>query len=86
MSNDELSTNATTMLMADAERALALMALEDVRGNPEWARQTIAQAHRSYDDLIRRGERLILSSEQRIAFQSVMDRLRASLRFFGETV
>ena len=86
MSDDQLNANAAATLMADAERALALIAFEDVRGNPEWARQTIAQAHHSYDDLIRRGERLILSSEQRIAFQGVIDRLRASLRFFGETV
>ncbi|HEX4038063.1 MAG TPA: hypothetical protein VHX37_08395 [Acidobacteriaceae bacterium] len=86
VSSDNEQSMAVTALMADAERTLALTHFEDVRGNREIVRQTVAHARRNYDDLLRRGGRMAMSGEEREAFQSVVDRLRASLRFFGEMV
>jgi hypothetical protein len=84
--HEDRNRNAVINLLADAEHALALTHFEDVRGNREIVQQTIAQARRSYDDLTRRGRSLTLTDEERTSFQSVLDRLRAVLRFFGEAV
>jgi hypothetical protein len=86
MSGSHVHVNAVSMLIADARRTLALTEFEDTRGNRDHVRQTIAEVHGIYDGLLRRAVSTAMSSEERAAFQSVMDRLRASLRFFGEAV
>jgi len=78
--------SAVSVLLRDAEQALALMHFEDVRGNREIVKQTVGRARRSYDDLLRRSRSMTMSDEESTTFQGSMDRLRAALRFFGEAV
>lgn len=86
MLQDERNRSAIRTLLIDAEHALALTHFEDVRGNQEIVRQTIARARISYDDLLRRRSALTLSVEECASLQDLLDRLRAALRFFGEAV
>lgn len=86
MSSVHIHVHPVSVLIADAERTLARTQLEDTRGDRDHVRQTIAEARGIYEGLIRRAAETAMSSEERAALQSVMDRLRASLRFFGEAV
>lgn len=78
--------SAVAALLADAEHALALTHLEDVRGNRDIVEQTVTRARRSYDDLLRRSRSMTMTDEERTTFQGLIDRLRAALRFFGKAV
>lgn len=86
MSLHNWNRSAVSVLLRDAEQALALMHFEDVRGNREIVKQTVGRARRSYDDLLRRSRSMTMSDEESTTFQGSMDRLRAALRFFGEAV
>lgn len=74
---------ATKALLADAERAVALTQVEASEGDT--ALEMIASARKNYIDLQRRSRPLIMSDGDLIAFQHQLDRLRACLRFFGES-
>lgn len=86
MQIENLNQMAVTALLADADRALALTELEDVRGSAAIVRETIAHARANYIDLMRRSRPLVLSGTQQAQLQQKLDRLRACLRFFGEVV
>ncbi|MGB9032323.1 MAG: hypothetical protein WCC27_19515 [Acidobacteriaceae bacterium] len=77
---------AVQHLLADADRALALTEFEDVRGSREIVGETIASARQSYIDLVRRHRTLSLTVDEQTAFQQILDRLRARLRFFGASI
>lgn len=46
----------------------------------------VAAARANYIDLVRRSNVLIMTNGDLIAFQRMLDHLRACLRFFGESV
>jgi hypothetical protein len=73
-------------LLADADRALALTDLQDVRGNREIVADAIACARQNYIDLVRRHRRLSFTNGEQTAIQQTLDHLRARLRFFGASV
>jgi hypothetical protein len=50
------------------------------------ALEMVASARKNYIDLQRRSRPLIMSDGDLITFQHLLDRLRACLRFFGESV
>jgi hypothetical protein len=83
MQTDEQDRMAVQELLGDAERALALAEGEDDHGNllPD----AVAKARENYIDLVRRSRRLTMRGEEQVTFQRALDRLRAFLRFFGET-
>jgi len=86
MLEDERNRTAVQGLLADADRALALTELDDVRGNREIVGDAIANARQNYIDLVRRHRRLSLSDGEQTAIQQTLDCLRARLRFFGASV
>lgn len=43
-------------------------------------------AHKDYTDLVKRSAPLIMLHGEQVAFLKTLDRLRAKLRFFGESV
>ncbi len=83
---DEWNRNAVTRLLADAERALALVSIEDVRGSREIARSTLARAGQSYHHLLRRSRPLTMTGGQNAALHNTLAHLQAVLRFFGQPV
>jgi hypothetical protein len=83
---DDWNKRAVEVLLKDADGALALTELEDVPGNEEIVQSAIANAHRNYIDLVRRGRPLIMTDGDLITFQRTLDRVRARLRFFGQSV
>ncbi|MGD0369826.1 MAG: hypothetical protein ABSA94_20425 [Acidobacteriaceae bacterium] len=84
--DDDPNRIAVQGLLADADRALALTDLQDVRGNREIFGDAIASARQNYIDLVRRHRRLTLSDGEQTALQQALHRLRARLRFFGASV
>jgi hypothetical protein len=81
---DNLNQNATEDLLADADRAVALTRVQDLR---EAARlEMVADTRKNYIELQRRSRPLIMSDTDVISFQRSLDRLRACLRFFNVTV
>lgn len=86
MQTNELNQMAVQALLADADHALALTELEDVRGNATIVKETIARARSNYIDLVRRSRPLQFTPAEQALFQQKLDRLRACLRFFGERV
>jgi hypothetical protein len=86
MLEDERNRSAVQGLLADADRALALTELDDVRGSREIVGDTVANARQNYIDLVRRHRRLSLTDGEQTALQQTFDRLRARLRFFGASV
>jgi hypothetical protein len=83
---DEYNKQAVEVLLTDADLALALTELEDVRGNKEILENTIVSAYRNYIDLVRRSRPLIMSDGDLIAFQRKLDRLSGCLHLFGVSV
>ncbi len=84
--DEDRNRRAVQGLLADADRALALTDLEDVRGSREIVGDSIANARQSYIDLVRRRRRLSLTDGEQTAIQQILDRLRARLRFFGASI
>lgn len=84
MSTDASNRNAVEGLLADAERALALVNVQDVRGNREIVRDAIVHARQDYVDLVRRSRRMIMTDDEHVALLGVLDHLRAAFRFFHE--
>ena len=82
---DEWNRAAVKGLLADAERVLALTEFEDVRGNREIVEKSIAKCRKDYTDLVRRSKPLIMTDGEYETFQSILERLKARLRFFGES-
>jgi hypothetical protein len=80
---DDWNHTSVLALMADADRALALIVFDDTSSDRTAAQSTIDNLRKSYVDLIRRRGPLIMSEGELIAFQTKMDRMRACLRFFG---
>jgi hypothetical protein len=83
---DDWNQKAVEVLQADAHRALALTEFEDVKGNREILRDTVAIVHWEYINLVRRGLLLIMSDGDQAKLQGTLDCIRARLRFFGEKV
>ena len=83
---DDRNRNAVEGLLADAERTVALVNIDDLRGNREIVPNVIAHAQRDYVDLVRRSQSLIMTDNQRATFSDLLDRLREALRFFGESL
>jgi hypothetical protein len=83
---DDWNRSAVHGLLADAERVLALVNIDDIRGNRELVRDTITIARRNYVDLVRRGRPLMMTENEHTTFQAALDQLKAVLRFFGESV
>lgn len=81
---DDWNPSAVQRLLADAERALVLTELEDVRGNRGIVENTIVTARQNYFDLVRRSRPLIMSHSEEVTFQEKLDQLKARLHFFGE--
>jgi hypothetical protein len=77
---------AVEILMADADRTLALTNFDDSTGDRGAAQKTIASVHKSYIELRRRSGPLTMSESDQIAFLTKMDQLRACLKFFGQIV
>ncbi|HUN83048.1 MAG TPA: hypothetical protein VMU48_01650 [Terracidiphilus sp.] len=84
MQIDDWNQMATKALLADAERAVALTQANTHESDA--APEMVANARKNYIDLQRRSRPLIMSDGDLIAFQHLLDRLRACLRFFGESV
>ncbi len=80
---DDWNRSAVQGLLADAERAVTLTELEDVRENREILEKTIATARQNYIDLVRRSRPLIMSHSEQLTFQEKLNQLQARLRFFG---
>ena len=83
---DELNRRAVECLLADAERAMALVNVEDIRGNRELIADTMVIVRRNYVDLVRRSRPLRMSEEHQACFHAALDYLRAALQFYGESV
>jgi hypothetical protein len=83
---DDWNRKATQALLADADRALELTEAECSGRGLKIQPDTIANAQKNYIDLVRRGRPLIMTDGDQITFQRKLDRLRASLRFFGVSV
>jgi hypothetical protein len=81
---DNWNQTAVKVLLADAQSALALTQAEEIRGAV--AVEVVAAARANYIDLVRRSNVLIMTNGDLIAFQRMLDHLRACLRFFGESV
>lgn len=75
MQIDEWNRMAVRTLLADAGRALALLEVENVRGNREVVCQATANARRDYFDFVRRRRPLIMSDDDQVAFQKALDHL-----------
>jgi hypothetical protein len=73
-------------LLADAERTLALVQVEDIGQATGIAPDAIVKAYQNYIDLQRRRRSATMTNGDLIAFERTLDRLRACLRFFGESV
>ena len=86
MKSDDWNQMAIQGLLADAERALALTEVDDVRGNRQIVRDAITSAHQIYIDLVRRSRRLILGDGEQVTLQDMLDSLRAKLHFFGVSI
>jgi hypothetical protein len=81
---ENLNQNATEDLLADADRAVALTRVKDLR---EAARlEMVADTRKNYIELQRRSRPLIMSDTDVISLQRSLDCLRACLRFFNVTV
>ena len=83
---DEWNRAAVKGLLADAKRVLALTEFQDVRGNREIVENTIANARQNYIDLMRRSRPLIMTDGEYETFQSILERLKARFRFFGDAL
>ena len=83
---DDWNRSGVKGLLADAERILALVNIEDVRGNRELVRDAITIARRDYVDLVRRSRTLTMTEGEYASFQTALDHLKAVLRFFAESV
>ena len=81
---DEQNQKATEVLLADANRAVALTRVPDLRESQRM--EMVADARKNYLDLQKRSRPLIMSDGDLISFQRTLDRLRACLRFFHVTV
>ncbi len=77
---------AVRSLLSDADRILALTDLEDVRGSREIVNDAITNARKNYLELERRRKPLILTDEEETRFQSILGRLLARIKFFGESI
>jgi hypothetical protein len=86
MQIDQWNHAAAQALLADADRTMALTHFDDATADQGVAQKTIATVHKNYSDLLRRSVPLIMSDADQIKFQRKMDRLRACLKFFGESV
>jgi hypothetical protein len=80
---DELNRLAVRAILTDATYAVGLTKLDDGRENRDVALETIARSQQNYVDLKRRRNRLKMTDEEDSLFETQMDYLRASLRFFG---
>ena len=84
MQVDNLNQNAMEALLADADRALALTRVQDLR---EAARLVmVADTRKNYIELQRRSRPLIMADTDVISLQRSLDCLRACLRFFNVAV
>jgi len=72
---DNWNQRAVRTLLADAGRPLALSEIENIRGNRENVMDTIANARKTYLDLLRRSGPLIMSDDDQFAFREALDRL-----------
>lgn len=81
---DDWNKKETQALLADADHAVALTRVPDLREAQRL--EMIANAHKNYIDLQKRSHPLIMSDGDLISFQRTLDRLRACLRFFNVTV
>jgi hypothetical protein len=86
MKLEDWNRTAVHGLLADAERALALTDLGDVRGNREIVQNTVANARQNYIDLIRRSRPIPMTDGESSMLRSALDGMKARLRFFGERV
>ena len=86
MQTDDQNKKAVTALLSDAERALALTEVEGIGGGPDIAPQMAATAYENYIALVRRSTPLIMTDSDLIVFHRKLDRLRACLYFFGESL
>lgn len=80
---DELNRRAVECLLADAERAMALVNIEDIRGSLGLVADTMRIVRRNYSDLVRRSQPLRMSEEEEACFDAALDYLRAALRLYG---
>ena len=75
---------AVKSLMDDAECALELIRLEDVRRDGAEGFTAIQEARLHHVNLGKRRPRLVLTEDEDHLFQDRMDHLQAALRFYGE--
>jgi hypothetical protein len=75
MQIDDWNRMAVRTLLADAGRTLALLEVENLRGNQEVVPEAMAHARRSYFNFVRRGRPLIMSTDDQVAFQRTLDHL-----------
>lgn len=76
---------AVKALLADGDRVLALAEVGDGRENKEILAVMMANARQNYIDVVRRSRPLIISHGEQGAFQEVLDRLSARIRFLDES-
>jgi hypothetical protein len=77
---DSWNRRAVRTLLADAGRTLALPQVENDRGNRENVVDKIANARKTYLDLVRRSGPLIMSADDQVAFQEALDQLTDFLK------
>jgi len=75
---------AVQTLLADAEHDIMLTEASDIGDDAALIREIVANAQKNYIDLVRGRRPLILADEQNIRFRSLMERLRARVRFFRD--
>ena len=83
--NDQNKAAVTALLM-DADRAVALTEVEDGGDVRDVAQQMVANAYKNYIALVRRSAPLVMTDGDLIVFHRKLDRLRACLQFFGESL
>jgi hypothetical protein len=86
MQTDNRNEKAVAVLLLDADRAVALTEVEDAGGGSDIAPAMVANAYKNYIELVRRSTPLIMTDRDLIVFHRKLDRLRACLSFFGESI
>lgn len=81
---DAVNRAAVQTLLRDADYYLALSEVDVTSGSAKTV--IVANLRSGYADVSRRRAPLIMTDDEMNAFQHILDRLRARLRFFGETV
>jgi hypothetical protein len=84
MQIDARNRGTAQALLADADVVLALAAVEQIEG--PGMLEMVVNVRSGYRDLVRRGMSVTMTDDEQIKFQRKVDRMRACLRLFGESV